>query len=87
MDSEEKQKLQKVLELTEKNHKMLKSLHGALVWQRVWGALYWIVALGIAIASYYSLQPYIQQLETLYKTLSGTPNNPNTLFDSLLPKR
>ncbi|MEK7514398.1 MAG: hypothetical protein AAB587_01070 [Patescibacteria group bacterium] len=87
MDLEEKQKLQKIFDLTQENHKMLKSLHSSLVWQRVWGSLYWVAALGAAIASYYYLQPYIEQMESLYKSVSGAAGNTNALFDSLLPKR
>jgi hypothetical protein len=86
MDVEEKVKLQKVLDLTQENHKMLKSLHQSLVLQRIWGSLYWIAAIGAAIASYYYLEPYIQQMEALYKTLSETTGQAG-LFDSLLPKR
>lgn len=45
--------------LAEDNHKILKKLHKALVFERVKTIVYWVLIVGIAIGAFVFLQPYV----------------------------
>ncbi|MDP2704961.1 MAG: hypothetical protein U1D31_00810 [Patescibacteria group bacterium] len=87
MDPEDKRMLKKTLELAESNNKMLKKLHGDLVWRKIWSAVYWVFVLGLSLGLYYYLQPVLDSLTHTYQSLTGQVADINQLFDSVLKKR
>ena len=66
MDDLNEQKLQKILELSESNNRILKSIRRSIIWGRVIHTLYWVVIVGASIGAFWYLKPYINQLNELY---------------------
>ncbi len=65
MDSEQKRMLEKLLELTEQNNKILRRMHRQALWSTFFRLIYWIVIIAIAVWSYNLIQPYIGTLTGL----------------------
>lgn len=60
MDPEMRRLLQNIAANTEENNELLKKMHRAMVWGRIFKAIYWLLILAFAIGSFYLIQPYIQ---------------------------
>lgn len=69
MEHEDRERLKRVLELSEKNNMMLKQMYSTMKWGRVLKVIYWIVIVGVAVGAFYFLQPFISSLQGTYKTL------------------
>ena len=71
MDDDDRELLQKSLELAEENHRLLKKLLNHNRLQAAWG---WIkialVVLPLAVAWFY-LQPYFQKISDTYSAIQG----------------
>ena len=65
MDPQEKQMLEKLLEMTEQNGKILRGLHRQMVLSKVFTILYWAVIIGLAIWSFNMIQPYLGMMTGL----------------------
>ncbi len=72
LEPDEKIKLERALKLAEENNKMLKAMHRAQVWARVFRFVYWAVIIGLVVAGYFAIQPYLEQAQTLYEEVRGT---------------
>ena len=68
MDSETRDQIGKILELTEENNKILRKMRRSILWGRIFHTLYWVIIIGISIGAYYYVQPY---LENMIKALGG----------------
>jgi Trk-type K+ transport system membrane component len=66
MTPEEKNLLQRTLELTEENHKMLKSMSRSMKLARIMSIIYWVFIIGSAVGAYYLIQPYIDAITGAY---------------------
>lgn len=66
MTPEEKALLNKTLELTQENNKILKSMQRSIRWQRAMSIIYWVFIVGSAIGAYYLIQPYIDAVSGAY---------------------
>lgn len=71
METEEKDKLDELLDLTRENNKILRSMHRRQVWGQILTVFYWLVILGIAGWAYVYFQPYIEQYMSAYKTITA----------------
>ena len=71
MDQEDKSTLRKILELEQKNNKLLTSLHKSAFWGKVFRTFYYIVIIGAAIGAYYYVEPYIQGATDAYSTFKA----------------
>jgi len=83
MDPELKRLLRENLELSKENNKILHKMHRGLVLGRIMRIIYWVVILGVAMGSYYFIQPYIDSLLAVYGGISGGVSdlqNIGTLF-------
>ena len=69
MDAEEKRLLVETNKLAEKNYKLLKKLHKSMVWDRVWSIVRWIVIIGLAVGSFYFIQPYVDRVFDTYNAV------------------
>ena len=78
MDSETKKLLEEVLELGRDNNKMLKKVRGVQKREAVWSALKMILVIGIAFGSFYFLQPYVDQLMSMYSSISTASQKLNS---------
>ena len=71
MDQESKQLLQNTLALAEENNKMLHKIRGVQKRGTLWQVLKLIVIIGIALGSFYYLEPYLNKIMDLYNSVSG----------------
>ncbi len=65
------QKIQKILELSESNNRLLRSIKRSILWGRIIHTAYWIIIIGASVGAFYFLKPYISQLEDLYGGLKS----------------
>ncbi len=70
MSPEEKILLNKILETTEENNKMLRSVTRSIKISRIMSAVYWIFIIGSAVGAFYLIQPYIEALMSVYENAS-----------------
>jgi len=82
MDPEEKRLIEKTLELTEENNRMLKSMRSSMRWGRALRVFYWLVIIGLSFGAYYFIQPYIDQLMGVYGGLKSDMSNVNSVLNS-----
>ncbi len=75
MDPESKKLLEETKELAQENNQMLHSLRRSMRISRIMSFLYWIFIIGTAVGAYYFIQPYVNQLVSLYSNVSGTLNS------------
>lgn len=69
MDIEEKHLIEEIAALARENNALLKKMRRAQLWGRAGRMVYWIVVLGVAFGALYFLQPYIEQIGRLYRTV------------------
>lgn len=83
MDLETSQELRRLRELVEENNKMLKHMQSRARWAIFFSSLKWVVFVGIAIGSYFVVQPYIDQTMKLYGALQQTQVDSQGIMDYL----
>ena len=71
MDQQSKQLLQNTLVLAEENNKMLHKIRGVQKRGTLWQVLKLIVIIGIALGSFYYIEPYLNKIIDLYNSVSG----------------
>ena len=62
MGPEDKIKLDQILRMTEENNKILRHMRRGAIIGRIVHFIYWLLIIGISVASYYYIQPYITML-------------------------
>ena len=60
-------KLDRLLEISEENHKMLKSLHRIYIIGFIYKVIYIVVVIGILIFAYHSLKPVYTNVKANYQ--------------------
>jgi len=75
METEDKIKLQRALELSEENNKMLKSLVRGMRWAKLLRVIYLVVIIGSAIGAFYLIEPYLKEAATSYGSIKDSINN------------
>jgi len=86
MDFETREIVEKILQLTEENNKILRKMRRSIVWGRIFHAVYWLVIIGISVGAYYYVQPYIEDSIQLFNaTQNGLEslNEATKVIDSL----
>jgi hypothetical protein len=83
MDLETSQLLRRLTELTEENNKILLKIQKHTRWTMFFNAVKWILIIGVFIGSYIVVQPYIDQVMSMYKTLQATQTQSVGLQDYL----
>lgn len=83
MSPEERVLIERVLEVTEQNNKMLKLLYRASVMGRIIKTIYWFVIIALTVGSYYVLQPYLDLLKTSYSNLTEQAGNISETLQSV----
>lgn len=78
MTDQEYEELQQMvkdnLELTERNHKILRNLQRAMHRRMVMTVVYWIIILGAMLGIYYYLQPVVDVVVERYDALLTLPD-------------
>jgi len=80
MDREEKQKLDRALELAEDNNQMLRKMIRNMRWGRLFRTVYWVIIIGISIGALYYVQPYVDQVVGVYGNIQDATKGVNTMF-------
>ncbi|MES3005384.1 MAG: hypothetical protein V4664_00350 [Patescibacteria group bacterium] len=63
--------LKKVSKLTEENSVILHAIQRRAKLALLWSFFRWMIIIGIAIGSFYYIQPYLEQLAIIYQKLTG----------------
>ena len=71
VESNTEKRLEEVERLVKENNHMLHKLCRGQMWASLMRVLYWLIALGIAGATYIWLKPYLEALVKTYADLSG----------------
>ncbi|MCC2630702.1 MAG: hypothetical protein K0S38_511 [Candidatus Paceibacter sp.] len=69
MDAEDRKLLERVLEVSEQNNKMLRAMRRDAVISRVMQILYWVFMIGIAVGVYFLISPYLGDAKETINTL------------------
>ena len=72
--------LRKVLELEQKNNRMLSGIKRSIMWSRITQIIYWLLIFGLAVGAYYYLQPYIDKALSAYGGFKGAVENVKNTF-------
>ncbi len=75
MTPEERQLLIQTHRMVEENNKLLRKMHRAAIWGRIWHIFYWVVIIGLSVGAYYFIEPYVGQIQGLYGGLKGDVEN------------
>jgi hypothetical protein len=62
MEPEERKMLEDTLRIVQHNNRMLRRIRHEVWFARLSHLMYWIIILGISIAGYYYLKPYLADL-------------------------
>ena len=82
MDPESKQLLQNTLSLAEENNKMLHKIRGVQRREAIWSTLKILAIIGIALGSFYYVEPYLNKIMNLYNSVTGMEQKLNSSTDS-----
>ena len=75
MDFESREIIEKILELTEENNKILRKMRRSIMWGRIFHILYWILIIGVSVGAYAIIQPYFDSsLKFFEATKDGLTN-------------
>ena len=74
MDSQEKQRLERVLELSEENNQILKRMLRGMRWGRLVRIVYWSIIIAASVGAFYYIQPYWDALMDFYGGAQNTVN-------------
>ena len=67
MDPESKKLLEDTFRLAEENNNLLRSMKRSMQMARVMSILYWVFIIGSAVGAYYLIQPYVDQMMSVYE--------------------
>ena len=62
MGPEDKIKLDQILRMTEENNAILRRMHRQATVGSIIRIIYWVLIIGVSVASYYYIQPYLATL-------------------------
>ncbi len=84
MTPEERELLKRSIALAEENNDILRGIQRSMRLGRLMSLVYWLFIIGSAVGAYYVIQPYIEQLRTLYGLGQNNLNsNVNAVSDLL----
>ena len=66
MSPEERELLNRSVEISEDNNKILHSMRRAQCISSIISFVYWVFIIGSAVGAYYFIQPYIDQIMSVY---------------------
>ena len=75
MTPEERQILIQTHRMVEENSKLLRKMHRAALFGRIFHIMYWVIIIGLSVGAYYFVQPYVEQVQDVYGGLKGDVEN------------
>ena len=82
MDFHDKDFFDRMMTLTEENNELLHKMWRAARMASAMRTLYWLVIIGLSIGAYYYVQPYIEQLLSVYTGLQDSVGSVQSLIGS-----
>ena len=88
MDPESKNLLEETFDLEKQNNTMLRKIRSVQKWATFWFWFKLIIIVGVALGSFYFIEPYFQKISNFYSSISGTSQDPSSKssFQDLLKK-
>jgi hypothetical protein len=80
MEQEDKRKLERLLDISEENNKILKTLLRNMRWGRLLRIIYWGLIIAASVGAFYYFQPLIDELSGAYGAFQGEVGKVNSLF-------
>ena len=77
MDPESKKLLEETFTLEQENNLLLKKVRSVQKWATFWQTFKIIVIIGIALGSFYFLEPYLNKVIDLYNSVTGAQQKLN----------
>ncbi len=71
MDTEDRQKLDRLLKLAEENNDYIRKVRSSQKTSQMIKAIYWVVILVFVLGGFYYIKPYLKTLGSMYDTASG----------------
>jgi hypothetical protein len=75
MTPEERELLEKTYRLAEDNNDMIRRLYRSYRWGRYMKIAYWAVIIFLSVGAYWLIQPYLNQMMSIYGTAGETIQN------------
>ncbi len=75
MNPDERKLLSETYELAKENNEILRKMRRAARWARGFRIFYWTVIIVLSVGAYYVIQPYVDQLTSVYGTLKTQIDN------------
>ena len=83
MTPEERQLLQKAVDLSEENNKILRGIRRSNRFGTAFKVLYWVAIIAISYGAYVYIQPYVDQLLKTYNSVTGTVSKVSNLGNQI----
>jgi hypothetical protein len=80
MSPEEREIIEETLEISKENNKMLRSIQRSARIGQAMRIIYWLVIIGASVGAYYFIQPYLEQMLSVYSGIQGGADKINSLF-------
>jgi hypothetical protein len=69
-DGELEDKIDKIAELVEEDHKLIKGMHSRMRLASAFRIIYWIIIALAAFGAYVSIQPYVDNFKNTYNSVN-----------------
>jgi len=83
MSPEERELFKRSIALAEENNDILRSIQRSMRLARFMSIVYWIFIIGSAVGAYYIIQPYLEQLMSIYGDAKSSLSGVGGLLDGL----
>ena len=87
MDAEDKQKLDRLLELAEDNNAYIKKVRSSQKTAQMFKAIYWVVIIIVMLGGFYFIQPYVADMVNLYNGGIGAIKTVQNFQAPAIPKK
>ena len=75
MTPEERQILIQTHRMVEENSKLLRKMHRAALFGRIFHIMYWVIIIGLSVGAYYFVQPYVDKAKESFEGIQANVNN------------
>jgi hypothetical protein len=72
MDPESKKLLEETFRLAQENNNMLRKVRSVQKWGTYWSLLKVLLIIGIALGSFYFLEPFVNKFISIWNNVSGS---------------
>ena len=86
MTPEERSLLHHIAEQVEENNTMLHKIRSSMRWESIWRAVYWMAIVGASIGAFWFVQPYINQIMSMYTSAQSNLDSVKNTIQKFSPK-